>query len=550
MTLRWLFLIIICTAASPAYATLVSGHVTDSATGLPISNAAVEYTEDFFAGSGSTFTDSDGYYEFDIPSGGAGDISASADGYLQQDQSFDVDNDPLTIDFALVVASSISGTITDSLTLQPIANANVSLLDTSNAVVNTVQTDENGVYVLSDVQPGQYGVCVIDATDVYLDSCYANMTIGSDGVAHFTTLTVSAGSVFSGIDVALSIGATLSGLLSDSYFGVVIADQTMDFQLFSENESPIGNITLVTDDDGKYTLTGLAPGNYYLAAGANFTYGSPNGAYTSRIYGGGECGSPTVAAPCPFDTATKIAVPKAGADDINFSLFPAYIATGKVTDAATGQGIPGVTLYACDTPFIVGVSATAVTDANGDYVLAHILGDQTGVQTEDAIGYLNILWPDTLIPADSNCNIPAPASALQFTMPDQILTGINFSLGTGAAIVGFVGATDSVDPVAAKVAIISTDGQSLNVVQTLTTNADGTFQTIGNFVGDYYVMAYFDNGTDCQIYPFAACGTPWNVLDPTSADFSNAVPLTLGPGVVESEIYMNLNVEIFSGNFE
>lgn len=556
-------LFVCCTLApslSGATNLLVSGHVTDAATSQPIASADVDIWESF---PDSPFdqhvtTDNGGYYQASVPEANV-HFTVSASGYVTQDlEIFSVNTSPMIQDFALTSAGSISGKIDAATAGNPaVSNASVSLLDadSQNVLARTSSADD-GSYSFTGVAPGQYAVCVLDSTDIYLDICYDNVPVSADGTIGFTPITVNDGDNLTGTDITLAIGATLSGTLSDSFFGGPIADSPIEFTLYSPQGTQLAAITADTDAHGGFTVVGLAAGSYYLAAGANFRAGyNTNGAYTMRLYGGGECALPGQSPSCPFATATQIIVPAGGITGVDFDLFPGYVVKGKVTDANTGTGIPNATINVCDNPsiFLYGVSGTATTDANGEYTITHAVGAHTYIAVTGAPGYLSVIWPSTPTEPSDGCVGPEHSAAqqLDFTAPDQVMTGIDFGLQTGASISGTVTASDLPgNPIEANLWLYSSDGEGgTSWVATLHSDANGNFQTPGVPPGTYFIAAFYDDGADCQLYSAGACGASWNPTGPLSLDFSAATAVPLTAGQAQTGVALQLKGDVFHDGF-
>jgi hypothetical protein len=538
-----------------------SGHVSDAITGQPVANADVNIWESFpdpiF--NQHTSTDGNGYYQMAVPDGSIVHYSVSATGYATQNQDiFPAGADPVVVDFALASAGSISGTIHAATAGNPaVANVTVSLLDASSkTTIAQTTTGTDGSYSFPGLTAGAYGVCVIDPTDIYIDSCYSDNDIPADGTITLTTLDLTAGGGFSGIDLSLQTGAVMSGTLSDSYFGGPIADTPIEFTLYSPQGAQVAAVTANTDAQGGFTLVGLAAGSYYLEAGAHFIAGSQNSAYTLRLYGGGECALPSGQSPsCPFATATQVVVPTGGLTGVDFGLFPGYVVKGRVTDANTGAGIPNATINVCDNPsiFLYGISGTATTDANGNYTIGHAVGAHTYISATNAPGYLSAVWPSTPTQPSDGCLGPEKSAAqqLNFTAPDQVLTGVDFGLHTGASISGTVTAGDLPgNPIEANLWLYQSDGQGGTTwIATLRSDANGHFQTPGVPPGAYYIAAYYDNGADCQMYSAEACGT-WDPTHPLSLDLSAATPVPLTPGQAQTGVALQLKGDVFHDSFD
>ena len=126
------------------------------------------------------------------------------------------------IDFALVRGATISGTVTDAGTGQPIANKPVAAYDENNQFVSAALTGPSGAYYLSPLlagtllrQDGQRG-CLPD-TQLYSDiPCWRPMGCNLEGATAFT---VSLDRVVEGVDFALARGGAIAGTVRDRVSG-------------------------------------------------------------------------------------------------------------------------------------------------------------------------------------------------------------------------------------------------------------------------------------------------------------------------------------------
>jgi protocatechuate 3,4-dioxygenase beta subunit len=535
-------------ASPPSYATLISGHVTDTGN-VPLVGATVEVSEiipdpHFDA---STTTDGSGNYQIDVPDGFPY-VAASDGGHVSQTQRIQLNGSAQALDFSLTLDGSIAGTIRATTPGNPVlANASVTLLDAqSQSEIDQTTTASDGSYSFSALTPGEYAVCVTDPSDVYIDACYDGMNVPASGVPSFTTIDLAGAQNLTGIDLNLDVGATVSGTLRDRYFNTPIAEAPIDLTLYSSSQNQVATLSVTTDANGGYILPGLAPGSYYLEAGRLFQYGLSNTVYTSQLYGGGECSGQ-----CPFATGTLIQVSASGARGIDLDLFPGYVVTGRVTDAMTGQGIAGVTINTCDTPsqFQYQISGIATTNANGDYTVAHTAGDATYIAAINAPGYFSAIWPSTTTDSANSClNARSTGgTTLSFTTPDEVLSNINFGLSPGGSISGTVSASDLPgEPIAASLDVFSTDGQSEQWVATIHSNGNGDYQSPGLAPGSYYIAAYYDNVADCQMYDAQSCGAGWL---PENFDFSSATAIQVIGTQVQSGIDLQLKADIFHNSF-
>ena len=208
----------------------VSGRVTDSSTGNPIAGATV--TVDAVA---SDTTSEDGYYWFVNVEPGVYMVAVSAAGYESLSESVTVlAGEITTLNFELPpLPGTVNGTVTNSLTGEPVAGATV----TANGY--SAITDSFGAYVISNVSLGNYTVTA--SAEKY--------------VSQSKTATVTAGTTTT-LDFALApLNGTLSGVVTDSSTGNPISGAAVT----------VNGVSVSTGADGSYSIE-LAPGNYTVTA--------------------------------------------------------------------------------------------------------------------------------------------------------------------------------------------------------------------------------------------------------------------------------------------
>ena len=180
------------------------------------------------------------------------------------------------INFNLVKVStspgSISGRVIDSTTLSGVMarvlafnnrGAILSPLDRSNAVrVYTTETDSTGTYTFSNLPPGDYIILAVPA------GRYAPSFYSTKGITHFwkdaAPVTVSGNSVI-GINIYVKpLPITTAGFTSIN--GQVVAGSTgiSGALVYASLDGNLAAYAL-SDNGGRYAVSGLAPGTYLLA---------------------------------------------------------------------------------------------------------------------------------------------------------------------------------------------------------------------------------------------------------------------------------------------
>ena len=346
----------------------ISGTVTDATTGQPLANAWVWANSTTTGSWVNAPTDENGYYIINNLAPDSYQVQVTAPvGYIDEFYNNAIDENnatPVTvvggadtpnIDFALDPEGTISGTVTDSATGQPLANMNVYAYTGSDSTgwywANSTYTDENGQYVIHKLSSGAYKIYVGDSGD-YSGKYYPNTIVFGNA----TLISVVAGNDTPNINVAMDHGGSISGNLIDEGTGQPMAN----VGVFASAISSGYTYAAWTDTNGNYQIQGMAPDTYRVYAQA------PSG-YISVYYGN------TII----FTLATPVAV-SGGVDTggIDFALAQPGGIAGTVTDAVTGLPIPGA--YVCS-----GVSPSDYTctgtDISGNYAFYSILPGTYGL---------------------------------------------------------------------------------------------------------------------------------------------------------------------------
>jgi hypothetical protein len=155
-----------------------------------------------------------------------------------------------------------SGTVTDSVSGNPLAGATVTVTNLVNGAVSTATTNANGSYSIPGLQAGlKYSVSVADSG---YTSQSTNVTLAAGtNTENFQLVSNSTGTL-----------ANLSGIVSDSN-GPVVGAQV---NLMDANGDFFSYVTVT---GGSYTFTGLQPGTYSVfVAGPNDGIESYSGTIT------------------------------------------------------------------------------------------------------------------------------------------------------------------------------------------------------------------------------------------------------------------------------
>lgn len=298
----------------------IEGTVTNAADGIGIRAATVTVYQGHTLIS-STLTDPDGNYSFPGLAPGNYIVIADAPNFSISILGAMVSSGTTTIvDFALTVpVGAISGRVIDATTLNPIPNAAVNVYEDIVLIASSI-TDVDGNYDVPNLEPDTYNVVVLAAG--YQDALKRGTV-----TANQTTT----------VDFSLSSHpGTIAGTVTDQASNPIPGTAVAVFQ-----DSTFIEFAL-TDVNGNYTISNLAPGNYIVLAIAS----GYSAAFSSQ----------TVVA----DTVTIA----------NFVLNTNSGAiVGRITEACAGLPVPGAIILVKEGSIIVGFD---VSDSDGMYSVSSL----------------------------------------------------------------------------------------------------------------------------------------------------------------------------------
>jgi hypothetical protein len=331
----------------------VTGIVYGSS-GVPLSAASV-----FVSGSeGSGYTTTDGNGHFLISDGlpaGNYTVGATKSGYVNTE----VQNVTITagretvVDLFMNRSGGISGKVTDSYTSLAIPNISVfaMLSNGGGTFFGEGTTDVAGNYDINmNLGTGTYNVSV-SSPKGYVPK-------------EVSPINVIAGTMTTGVDLALDKSGIISGMVTTSLGGQPIANASVT--AFSSDFKYNG--TDETDANGHYSISsGMGTGTYTVTAYVTGGTGIP--VVNVSVTAGQETSS--------IDIQVTIIIPPP-------PTFSGTI-TGRVTNASDSQPIADAQVVAIgDTTFSYGSN---YTDKDGYYIVAEDLDTDTYTVTASAFGY-------------------------------------------------------------------------------------------------------------------------------------------------------------------
>ena len=375
------------------------------------------------------------------------------------------------IDFTLEQAGAISGTVTDAVTGDGIANfqVNVDLVDSSGNREgrSRTETDADGNYTIGGLVPGDYKIRArrpVGAGDVYyIAQFYDGEQIFDDA----TVVVVSAGTTIPDVDLALVKGGAVSGTVTDGATGLGIPNMRIRASLLDAGGNEIGGSGARTDDEGNYLITGMPPGGYKLQACCQ----RGGDVYAVEYYQDRF----------NFDTADVVVISVEVTTEVDFALDVGGTISGNVYLADGTTPVANLHVFAEDFDTGEWMSGTN-TDATGAYTLVLPTGSYRvracAECSEEAGGLVDEFWQEASAHGD--------ATAVAVTAPNDT-SSIDFTLASGGTISGHVYLADGTTPVD-DLHVFAEDFDTGEWKAGANTDADGSY-TLVLLTGSYRVRA-------------------------------------------------------------
>jgi hypothetical protein len=538
--LRTLIALFSLSGALSLQAASLSGTVTRGSDGTPMANVTVTALRFMFPFGGleptSTQTDALGKYQFPALAAGLYYVDADALGDSVRVLYPEVPCPPqscaghtfsagvtqftlqdaqpvIGVDFAIRQGGQLQGQVRRADTLATLAGRRVTLLPLGWELVS----DASGAFQFTRVPEGTWRLRA-DGDSELSSTLHPNLACDlagcSSDISPATAVALAPGVSLTGLDIAMPIGARISGLLQPVS---VTANREVVFQVL-HSASPASRIVFVqTGADGSYVLEGLAPGSYQILVSDTL--------FRPQVY-------PNIACVDGCDDELALGTPIATSlgqtsGNRDFMLTPAARVDGLVTDAATSQPLAGVEviayIWAPVPPFGLGpfTVASDITAADGSYQLQGIQPRAVKIATRNAFGYRDERY-DNILCAASGCLVNA-GSDWPLDWGDQMVA--NFALQEGASLFGRVTLAPTPNPPVVRVEIYDLAGV---LMATIYPDPDGSFHSTGLASGPYRVRAltYGDPNLG-QVYGGMNCVG----VAPEACDIATGQILQLAAGV-------------------
>ena len=337
----------------PVGTAAISGVVTDSETGLPLSSAIIQIIGSDVAHQSSRLTDESGAYSVELLPEGSYLLSYWALGHLIATAQVQTTADQtVTADRALVPTNaSISGHV-KAKNGAPIAGIYVTATTTDGNNFGFAETDENGDYTIPEVGAVEYSI-----------------TVGGVGTPYKpkekVTTPVANGTVTANFTLKERTTGTLGGFVlaqgGDPYSAPVCA------KLYTATKkNPIDEVVTYGPDfgDGSYTFESVKPGSYTVAFEDCDDH--PAKAFDTAFLGGAAAKADAV-------FVTVVAGEDSWGNDFTVEPRSTTSTISGHVEKNNGTPLAGLVVQVTDG---IASSASAVTDAAGNYTITGLFTDQ------------------------------------------------------------------------------------------------------------------------------------------------------------------------------
>jgi protocatechuate 3,4-dioxygenase beta subunit len=426
---------------------VVTGVVTETATGDPIPYTYVEVYDPETGNYSGGYTDETGAYAI----GGLldGDYVAHTETYDHVNEVFDdipcpgyswtcdlsagtpiavaLDAIVSGVDFALDRFGAISGTITHALTSDPVISAEVRIFNSDGNSVDWSYTSSTGVYVFNRLPAGTYFV----ATDIdgnFVDELYDGLACpegpgsGCDPTTG-TPVAVALNTTTTGIDFSLDPGGAITGTVRDAASGDPLAYAPV--RVWDADGALVRSWS--ADSFGQYSVAGLADGTYFVT--------SSKSGYSQQLFDGLPC-----AGDCDRTAGTPVAVThNATTPGVDFTLAPLGAIAGTITDTA------GAPIYDAEIRVwnATGASIGYAYVYSGSYQFTGLAPDTYFVTAYSYEGHIAEVYDDLPCPNGCDATKGTPVvvaggatTQVDFELGDYAIAGTVTDAATGAPLAG------------------------------------------------------------------------------------------------------------------
>lgn len=433
-------------------------------------------------------------------------------------------------DFALAFGGSISGVVTDALSGAPLAGVLVGVsahLGGRLMAVASTTSNSAGAYSVGALSTGRYYAHTLD-TQGFVDEIYDGVTCLTEcrAVDRGTPIAVVTGAVTPGRHFSLTPAGRITGTVTDA--GTLAAiPQGLVVAAMRQGDSLVEIASAFVGPTGTYTLTGLAPGTYFLVSQVP---GYVNEYFDAVVCIGG----------CSLEglgRSTPVIV-RAGSttSQRDFGLARGSSVKGIVRDRATGLPLGGArvsVLVQTGSASVVEVQSDQTAQSGAFAIPGLAPGTyfisvrKSGYATGLSGGKSCVLCSDAEILASTPIAVTAGATA----------TGRDVSLDPEGVISGAVVEDGTNAPVRDATVTVFTDTPVAQSVVRMTAADNGNFQVPALAPGTYYLSA---DSSQHRPETFNDVPCPTTRFCEPRFVVSNGTPIAVRAGVAVPGIRMQL----------
>ena len=332
-------------------------------------------------------------------------------------------NSTPNIDFVLGPAGSITGTVTDATSDNPVEGMRVRVYEYDTGdYLNYDYSDVNGNYEISGLPTGDYRVKVSDwdgSLPIYADQYYSK-TIYYDGAER---VTVVAGNATTGIDFQLEAGGRVNGRVVAENGGAGLADMAIGVERASDHTWWYN----CTNSNGDYSLEGFPVGDYKIWSRSD-TRCESSTSYVEEFWQ--EKTNWDEADIVSFTSASPIQ------NNINVTLEEGGTISGRIVNETTGNPIQNLNVNVELTSY-VGYRSTC-TNSNGEFTIMGLGFGEYYVRSGRLWNYCLDQQADYVPEYYDDSPLLKGFTPVVISETNTEVSGINFSVEGGGYITGTV----------------------------------------------------------------------------------------------------------------
>jgi hypothetical protein len=455
--------------------------------------AAGEYKVEFSVPYGSGLNYLPQYYNNKESLSAAGAISVSIGTVTKE------------INAAMAAGGEITGKVTNASTKSPVGGIEVCPSATSGLFYGQcATTNASGDYTLVGLPTGEYKVEFYSNSGANFVTQYYN---AKPSVSEANAVSATAGATTSGINAAMVVGGKITGKVTD----VATSAALSGIQVCAQPTSgPSSEACATTNSKGEYTIVALGTREYRVQF--SVPYGSTLN-YLPQYYNNKESSAEANLVPATAGSTTSA---------INAAMIPGGKITGKVTDAATKEGLNDVEVC-LEPPNSTFYNNCRYTNTGGEYTFAGLATGEYKIEFEPFFGEYSLQYYNNKGSASEAVPVSVTAGA---TTP-----GINAAMVKGGEISGTV--TSATSSTAIDGVQVCAEGGTEHFRRCATTNSSGEYTIVGLATGEYKVeFAPYTSGLNYlpQYYDNKSSATEATLVSATSGSITTGINAKLQAG--------------------